>query len=236
MANFGVSFAPTGGEMRAGQGTNGGPRQRVQEAIRVLSLRLPKVVGGASIAPAPVLQASGMTGTAPNAMSLLQRNLQQLAPTDRPTFATPQAPPSYVTPTMPPPVTSSAPSVSGAAAGISPVTQAVMQMAGLTPTFGAPTPTRVIPGIAEGEQPPGTQQPRPRWGEPNPDDVIARRDDTPRPPAPDYGPSFPPAPVPTSAPLPAPTPAYVDPQLPELDRQRWDQMNWWYDPYGFPLG
>lgn len=75
MADFGVSFMPTpqnGGE--TGRPTAVEP---VQEAIKILSLRLPKVVGGGAIAPAPLLNAPGAGGNPLGRSALAQ---QRFAP------------------------------------------------------------------------------------------------------------------------------------------------------------
>ena len=62
---FGVQFLP--GEQEGGYGTarerTGARRSSpVQEAIRILSLRLPKFYGSQSMAPAPLLRAPGGMG------------------------------------------------------------------------------------------------------------------------------------------------------------------------------
>lgn len=63
MATFGVSFVP-GQNGDNGEAANGSGRSdRFQEAVRILSLRLPRVLGGSAIAPAPLLQGPGNRGT-----------------------------------------------------------------------------------------------------------------------------------------------------------------------------
>ena len=60
---FGYSFQPGLADSGAnGTGRAGGPRQPIQEAIQMLSLRLPKSFGARSIAPAPLLTALGSMG------------------------------------------------------------------------------------------------------------------------------------------------------------------------------
>lgn len=74
MANFGVSFVPTDANLArpgeapggAGGGLAAGSPFRLQQAIKLLSLRLPRVVGGTPIAPAPLLGAPGAAGLARN--------------------------------------------------------------------------------------------------------------------------------------------------------------------------
>lgn len=63
MANFGWSFAPGTQETMGGPSrTNGTPNDPVQEAIQILTLRLPKHYGAGAIAPAPIMQAMGGMG------------------------------------------------------------------------------------------------------------------------------------------------------------------------------
>jgi hypothetical protein len=57
---FGVSFLP-GGDQANGQ-QNKPPAEPLQQAIQMLSLRLPKVVGAQGIAPGPLLQSRGDPG------------------------------------------------------------------------------------------------------------------------------------------------------------------------------
>ena len=59
--NFGVSFSPLA---RSGGGSGGTAAQPVQEAIRVLSLRVPQVAGARAIAPQPLLNAPGAASVA----------------------------------------------------------------------------------------------------------------------------------------------------------------------------
>src|SRR3954468_22422387 len=66
--NFGLSFAPLGQSASgasgspAGPGGTGGSVNPLQDAIRVLSLRIPRTVGASPIAPAPLLNAVGSAG------------------------------------------------------------------------------------------------------------------------------------------------------------------------------
>src|SRR3990167_7066414 len=62
---FGISFVP-GAQPDNQNGMSGGrggaSRNPIQEAVKILSLRLPKFYGSGSIAPAPLLQAPGGEG------------------------------------------------------------------------------------------------------------------------------------------------------------------------------
>jgi hypothetical protein len=67
MAGLGVSFLPGSQDMQSGAagamgGRPGAPRNPIQEAVKILSLRLPKVFGRQALAPAPLLQAPGGMG------------------------------------------------------------------------------------------------------------------------------------------------------------------------------
>ena len=62
MPNWGVSFLPGQGQ-NGPEARQGGQRQnQVQEAIKILSLRLPKVFGAQSLAPGQLLTAPGGMG------------------------------------------------------------------------------------------------------------------------------------------------------------------------------
>jgi len=63
MITGGVSFQPGMQAQQPGQRGSGSPASNpVQEAIKVLSLRLPKVVGARGIAPTPLLTSEGSGG------------------------------------------------------------------------------------------------------------------------------------------------------------------------------
>ena len=83
---IGKSFQP--GEdnkaVQAGEARGSG----VQEAIKVLSLRLPKVVGAQGMTPMPLLQSQGSGGN-PRVDSIVQSVLSKIFPTGQ---AAPQAP------------------------------------------------------------------------------------------------------------------------------------------------
>lgn len=80
MANsFGVSFLPGSGEQDQTQRPGGvSPRNPVQEAVQILSLRLPKMFGARSIAPAPLLTSPGGMG-APGARDNVSAALMALS-------------------------------------------------------------------------------------------------------------------------------------------------------------
>lgn len=80
----GVNFQP-GAQSYGQQNGQGGPsrqqgsNQGVQEAIKVLSLRLPKVVGARAVAPAPLLTSQGSGGN-PNVDSIVESVLSRMFP------------------------------------------------------------------------------------------------------------------------------------------------------------
>jgi hypothetical protein len=69
---FGVSFL----DDQESQGQNKG--DRYQEAVEVLTMRVPRVVGGGAFAPAPLLQGMGGAGS-PFAQSAIQQAMAQMA-------------------------------------------------------------------------------------------------------------------------------------------------------------
>ena len=195
---FGTNFSPTAANQRERTGpggANNGTRGKLQEAIKVLSLRLPKVLGAQSLAPGPLLTGPGSGGVNPD--KALAMNLQQQMPaplaaqgpapvyTPPPMSAGPSAPPPAAPVYQPPsPSPASQPSVSGASGGSSPAQQAVAALA-KAPSFSAPPPPRVVPGIT------------------SPDDLARST----QPPAPPVQPrqDFPlPKPYPVPAPVPSP--------------------------------
>lgn len=60
MASFGIGFLPGAEGEQPSEG--GSPQDRYQQAVRILSLRLPRFLGGSAIAPAPLLEAMGGQG------------------------------------------------------------------------------------------------------------------------------------------------------------------------------
>ncbi len=87
----GVNFQPgTPGYGEQGPSRpQSGSNQGVQEAIKVLSLRLPKVVGARSVAPAPLLTSQG-SGGSPHVDSIVESVLARVFPGR--TSPTPTAP------------------------------------------------------------------------------------------------------------------------------------------------
>lgn len=76
---IGYNFAPGNDIQMGGKGRSGGPSFGPQEAIRMLSLRLPKSAGPSAIAPSALLNAPGGAG-APNLNSILMALVQAFAP------------------------------------------------------------------------------------------------------------------------------------------------------------
>lgn len=136
---FGVSFLPQGG---GNPGEQGQPTavEPSQAAIKILSLRLPKVTGGSPFAPAPLLQAPGGMGN-----PLLRSGIGQTQQRVLPQLAAPPGPSGPV-----------GPSVGGApspfAGGLPPgVIQDVLDILAKMPKPPM-APPRVIPG-EEGRNP-----------------------------------------------------------------------------------
>lgn len=69
MDNFGVSFAPT--QDNAAMGQRNGQLSGVPQAVQVLSLALPRVVGARPVAPQSLLTAQGGQGVDPAASAVL---------------------------------------------------------------------------------------------------------------------------------------------------------------------
>ena len=78
---IGVNFQP-GASRDNGQSPQARP-DGVQEAIKVLSLRLPKVVGAQGIAPQPLLSSQGSGGN-PRVDSVVNQILSRIMPTGQP--------------------------------------------------------------------------------------------------------------------------------------------------------
>lgn len=97
MANFGISFFPGA--------TDAGRRPEAtmtpgQQIIRLLSLRLPSVIGAQGLAPAPLLQGPGAAGLSPMQLQwLVQRLLQQFQGQQFPGQAPSPATPGMMFPT-----------------------------------------------------------------------------------------------------------------------------------------
>lgn len=90
----GVSFQPGAPDDRNKINPNApnGTQEGVQEAIKVLSLRLPKVVGAQAIAPSPLLNSQGSGGNS-RVDSIVAQVMQKYFPTgDAPQAQAPGAP------------------------------------------------------------------------------------------------------------------------------------------------
>ena len=69
--DFGVQFAPTAQNQLQNQ-QNGQASTPIQDAIKVLSLRIPQFVGARGVAPNALMQAAGGAGMATGGMGLEQ--------------------------------------------------------------------------------------------------------------------------------------------------------------------
>lgn len=134
---FGVSFVPD--QTNGNDPTQIGPHEKYQQAVRILSLRLPRLqMGGAQIAPAPLLQGAGAQGSPFGMSGVLQT--QQQAPA-APILGQPPG------------------------AGQDPRLRALLQMSGMGQQQ-APMQPRIIPGLEQGTPAPAppVQQ---EWQQPN---------------------------------------------------------------------
>lgn len=134
---------PSGGALQKKPSADAG----VQEAIKVLSLRLPKVVGAQSMAPGALLNAQGARGDS-RIDAIVNRVLQQYLPTEKP--------PMGQAPTVPPVLGQPGPGESGPMPPSPPVRM---------PDPSAPIPPqtpladfmpqrpRVVPGAETGQVP-----------------------------------------------------------------------------------
>ena len=147
MAGFGISFAPTAQNQREQQQSNQS-QPPIQNAIKILSLRMPSFAGARSPIPDALLQAPGgaalgmATGETPGGLDQWLRRLFSSA------GASPFAPGRSVPdmPAMSPPIPRVTP-----AANPTPLP---------TPRNPDPTPRNPGPGIMIFEPPPATQPPR----------------------------------------------------------------------------
>ena len=159
--NLGISFSPLNNPTFAGgQGQNAGQHGSVPlaDAIRMLSLRIPRVVGARGIAPQALLNAPGVAGVPPDVMMLLRQLFGQfsLAPSgeERSTspYSQPMASPTspysqpMASPTAPysqmPPYTYPAPNITPGGSvppGEGPVDSGSIITAPLAPTSDYPT-------------------------------------------------------------------------------------------------
>jgi hypothetical protein len=136
---IGTSFQP-GKDRGDAQSESAQARGRFQEAIRLLSLRFPKVVGAQAPAPVALLTGPGSGGVNPD--KALMQNLQKQMPAPMASEqSSPMLPPSPGAPSGPP--SSGGPTISGASGGSSPMQQAVMSMARAPSLSGMPRPGSV---------------------------------------------------------------------------------------------
>ena len=224
-SHFGISFVPGAPDNGTGRATGrtGALRNPVQEAVKILSLRLPKFYGSQSIAPAPLLTASGGMGQPAARGNVTAQALAQLA----------GLPPSMAQPRMPAPM--------------------LPAPAPPLPSMGGTKTTEGWLGQERQQQPPrapiqdtwpgggGPPLPfeRPPWPLPPPGQgpwISSKPElpDLPRDVPPDV-PAWTPAPPRVtpgqetgegpSSPVPWPPPPWIDPrpELPDLDRQ----PRWW---------
>lgn len=75
MASFGLSFMP--GAQSGDDERQGAPINQVQQAIKLLSFRLPRVLGGSALAPAPLLQGQGGMAVRSRGARYFRRNSNQ---------------------------------------------------------------------------------------------------------------------------------------------------------------
>jgi hypothetical protein len=72
---FGVSFLPNGDQRYQRQDGTGGGQGPLQEAVKILSMRVPRVVGANPLAPLALLQGAGSGGLQPGQLEQLMRTL-----------------------------------------------------------------------------------------------------------------------------------------------------------------
>ena len=160
MANFGLSFVP--GAEQNGQQRPGGPGGApsgvppLQQAVQLLSLRLPRVMGGQALAPGPLMQgpAGGGLGLPGGALEELLKRL----------FGMPGGLPS-----MPSGQQKFGPGQMPGASGLLPSGPRMTPGPSPYPMLPSQPPGPVFtPGMREGAARPGATPP-PRWGdEPGP--------------------------------------------------------------------
>ena len=164
---FGINFVPGQDEQQKPQGVGGGPQvSPVQQAIRTISLRLPRVGGAQAMAPGAIapnalMGAPGGGGLAGMDDMTLEQLLLRLfgggpmgMPTGGPGGPPPSRPPPHIIPGGVPP---SAPPPSGGPS---------------LPTWPAPTIDRTTPA----PETPGTYTPGPYTPSPLPMDMSALLD------------------------------------------------------------
>ena len=151
----GVNFQP--GQMQGG-GMQPKPKQgnSVQEAIKILSLRLPKQVGPNALAPAALLNAQGSGGNS-RIDSVVNTVMGRMFPTGQPAGAPPMVPgaaPAPMEAPMAPSMPTSAPQFSGDTRppGNTPLSS-------MMPSDPGPGPSARAPRISPIEEPRNPQSP-----------------------------------------------------------------------------
>ena len=88
MAGFGLSFVP-GGQDDPENDDRRTAQQQYQQAVQLLSLRMPRIRGGGALAPAVLLEGPGSMGSpfARSAIAQTQLQPQAMAPTSQPPLA-----------------------------------------------------------------------------------------------------------------------------------------------------
>ena len=91
---IGVNFQPGSNQDNGQNGQARPPASGVQEAIKVLSLRLPKVVGAQGVTPMPLLTSQGAGGN-PRVDSVVNQIMQRIGPMPQQAPAPQTAGPSF---------------------------------------------------------------------------------------------------------------------------------------------
>ena len=177
MANgFGYNFSPQGRtKFGQTQQKKPGTSPQIGHALQVLSLRLPRVLGGNPIAPDALMRARGGPGPGAVAETLGQMPPQAVPPPSQPPLGGPSmgeagpslGMPSGAPPMGPPPAARPVPSLSSLP-NINPSPfQQILQDLSPTPMASAPPP-HVMPGLNQdtGTMPTGSLTPQ--WAPPEP--------------------------------------------------------------------
>jgi hypothetical protein len=162
---FGVSFLPNQGGMDRERPGGGSATEPIQQAIKVLSLRLPRVLGGGAFAPAGLLQGGGSMGNPFAGVGPMQG---RPLPGGLPGGGGPPLGGGAGSPGGGSPFGGGAGNpFAGSMPGPDPMSQAIMALVGgggggfggAPPSFGPTPPPRLTPG--ESGQPPARPTPEP---------------------------------------------------------------------------
>ena len=153
--SLGLTFAPTAAAQQDDKMRQGSP---LQQAIQVLSLRLPRIMGARPIAPQQLLGAQGAAGGSPygNPSAIVQQIMQQILGGKTPPVGVP--PTGGIVPQgmyQPP------------RGGINP--QGVPRLDPITGGYGVPPPPVIVPGAGNPPPPvivPGEGAPQPPYSPP----------------------------------------------------------------------